>query len=171
MPFSLQTTRQCSRCLQAGCSRRAHISQLGRGPDASDQHGTSDGPDHLRPLPNPLPRTETLLVSLPILILSWPKAYALLSPNYQTVQSLPPGRMFKTSTHLPSPYWGAGGEGNTEVAISPPTPLGVVPRLLQLRHQHIGKIPLNLDHAILYRTASATALFQLLAKHCQLRGF
>src|SRR5690606_40094528 len=97
----------------------------GRGPEASNQHGTSYGPDNSRPLPNPLPRWER-----------------------EMLQSLL----------------------DTEVAISTPTPLGVIPRLFQLRHQHIGKSSLNLNHATFHRAASPTALFQLLTQHFQLRG-
>src|SRR5690606_5567595 len=34
----------------------------GRGPEISDQHGTSYGPENSRPLPNPLPRRERGIV-------------------------------------------------------------------------------------------------------------
>src|SRR5690606_9258051 len=55
---SYRTARQCNQCIQAGCSRRAHISPLpagergrGRGPEAPNQHRTSYGLENLRPLP------------------------------------------------------------------------------------------------------------------------
>src|SRR5690606_32988016 len=85
----------------------------GRGPEISDQHGTSDGPDHLRPLPNPLPRRERELFRRGLLIQRWSKDCTLLYLNYQTAQSLPPGRIFKNEHISPLSLLGrgAGGEG------------------------------------------------------------
>src|SRR5690606_23921827 len=95
--------------------KRAHISPLptgergrGRGPEISDQHGTSDGPDHLRPLPNPLPRRERELFRRGLIIQRWSKDCTLLYLNYQTAQSLPPGRIFKNEHISPLSLLGRG---------------------------------------------------------------
>src|SRR5690606_42027905 len=100
-------------------SRRAHISQLGRGPDASDHHGTSDGPDNLRPLPNPLPRRERELFWRGLLILSWPKACTLLYPNY-TDSAVVASRQDVQDVHTsPLPLWGEG-PGERARCLRPP---------------------------------------------------
>src|SRR5690554_6073286 len=90
-----------------------HISPLppgergrGRGPEVADQHGTSDGPDHLRPLP-----TRAALTLSPegegavrrgLLLQGWSQDCTFL-PNCQTVQSMHSGRMFKARHISPLP--------------------------------------------------------------------
>src|SRR5690554_4557681 len=95
-----------------------HISPLppgergrGRGPEVADQHGTSDGPDHLRPLPNPLPRRERELFGVVCCF----RGGRRIVPSYRTArqcnQCIQAGCSRRDTSPLSLLGRGAGGEG------------------------------------------------------------
>src|SRR5690606_34580300 len=95
-----------------------HISPLppgergrGRGPEVADQHGTSDGPDSSRPLPNPLPRRERELFGVVCCF----RGGRRIVPSYRTArqcnQCIQAGCSRRDTSPLSLLGRGAGGEG------------------------------------------------------------
>src|SRR5690606_18510673 len=98
--------------------------QTHKGPEASHQHQTSDGPDNLRPLPNPLPRRERELFG----VVCYFRGGRRIVPSYRTArqcnQCIQAGCSRRDTSPLSLLGRGAGGEGpKSQTSMEPLTGL------------------------------------------------